>query len=252
MKKLLILLAAVSFLAAAEPEQSAPKKSESFILEHRPTYVAFGDNKMNTIVQISMKYELLKNSNVYLGYTQYSMWELWRESSPFRDHNFNPEIFYRFSKYKDSYDFSIDAGYEHRSNGRDGDADRSMDNPYLTLEKGVSFWGVRLAWTNKFQYLVRMFGNPQLADYYGYWKTGLTLDFNLPWIEHEQLYVNFTPGTDSKLSRSTTEVGAKFRTPFGQNFAPYFFVQYWNGYLGSMLDYNVYAEGVRAGIILYH
>lgn len=226
------------------------QESPNFIQQHRPVFLLFGPNDMNTLVQVSMKYEMWKKSNLYLGYTQTSMWELFRPSSPFRDHNFNPEIFYRVTHFE-KYDLTADIGQEHKSNGRDGAADRTYDATYLQVDKKFAVGGAVLGLNNKVYAAYRMFGNSEIKEYLGFWKTGLTLDFDLPWLDHEQVFVNFTPGLQNDLSKSTAEVGTKFRTPFGQDFAPYFYVQYWRGYLATLLDYNVFGEGFRFGVILY-
>jgi outer membrane phospholipase A len=153
--------------------------------------------------------------------------------------------------YKDKYDFTFTVGlFEHKSNGRDGDADRTYDSNYVEFEKGLSLSKVRFGFTNKLYVLYNMAGNSAIQEYLGFWKSGLTIDFDLPYLEREQLFVNFIPGKDFS-NKNTLEAGAKFRTPFGQSFAPYFMVQYWRGYLPSLLDYNVYTEGVRFGIIIY-
>lgn len=252
MKKLLLILALACPVFAEEPPKETPKK-ESFIQEHRPVFILFGNNSMNTLLQVSMKYEMWKNSNLYIAYTQTSMWALFQlqNSSPFIDHNFNPEIFYRVTQLE-KYDFTADIGQEHKSNGREsGPYDRTSDSTYISAEKGFSVGGLRLGWYNKVFAVYRTFGNDDLKDYMGYWKTGLTLGFDVPWLDNEQLFANFTPGISADLSKSTVEAGAKFRTPFGQDFAPYIMVQYWRGYNAMLINYSTFAEGVRVGIVLY-
>lgn len=241
MKKVLLSLLLCFGLFAAE--------EKSFIQQHRPTFIAFGDNKMNTLVQFSFKYELLRNSNFYLGYTQYSVWEIWKESSPFRDHNFNPELFYRLPSLE-KYLFFLDVGYEHKSNGREsGGADRTYDAPYLAIEKVFTPGPFVFALNAKGYYLMRTFGKPELVDYLGYAKFGARLGFDIPWLEHEEFFVNYIPARTT--DKATWEAGAKFKTPLGDTATPYIFVQYWNGYLASLLDYDVYSQGFRAGLIFY-
>jgi outer membrane phospholipase A len=251
MKKLMLILAlALPVAAFAVDEKKEEPKSEGFIQPHRSVFMLVGDNSMNTLLQVSLKYELWRNSNLYLGYTQLSMWQLFYPSSPFRDHNFNPEIFYRFTHLQ-KYDFTADVGQEHKSNGREsGPDDRTMDSTYVSAEKGFTIGGVRVGFANKLYAVYRTFGNESLKDYLGYWKTGLTIGFDVPWLENEQLFANFIPGISSDLSKSTLEAGARFRTPFGQDFSPYFMVQYWRGYTAMLLDYDKFSEGFRVGIVL--
>lgn len=244
MKKLiLILILGISSIFAEE--------KKSFIQEHRPTYIAFGDNKMNTVLQFSFKYEMVDKSNLYLGYTQFSVWHLWQESSPFKDHNFNPELFYRMP-YLEKHGFSLDAGYEHKSNGREaGGSDRTYDSPYLFVAQQMDAGPFKLGINAKGYYIIRTFSNPGIVDYLGYGKFGVTLGFDVPFLEYEQFYLNYIPGTSAGFQKATFEAGTKFKTPFGADFAPYIFIQYWNGYLPSLLDFDVYSNGFRAGIIFY-
>ncbi|MFX7858123.1 phospholipase A, partial [Acinetobacter baumannii] len=61
--------------------------------------------------------------NLYFGYTQFSLWDLGKESAPFRDTNYRPSLFY----YRPDTGIqggalsrlSFAGGIEHESNGRD-------------------------------------------------------------------------------------------------------------------------------------
>ena len=68
---------------------------------YKPVYFITG--YPNTKVQISFKYQLFDNLDLYFGYSQLAFWELLtKKSSPFGDINFNPELFYNWdiSKHK--------------------------------------------------------------------------------------------------------------------------------------------------------
>ena len=72
--------------------------------------------------QISAKERLL-DSKFYFGYTQKSFWQAYdfANSSPFRETDYNPELFYRTGG--TSVDFGkweMDIGFEHESNGQSG------------------------------------------------------------------------------------------------------------------------------------
>jgi phospholipase A1/A2 len=89
--------------------------------------------RTETVFQISAKYRLF-DTGLYLAYTQISFWQSYdyRNSSPFRDTNYNPEIFYRFQpRACRSGRLAADAGIEHESNGQLVPLSRSWNNVYF-------------------------------------------------------------------------------------------------------------------------
>lgn len=73
---------------------------------------------------------------LYFSYSQRSYWTLYngQRSRPFRETVYNPEIFYRWMpRLSESRDFQwgLDGGYEHESNGQDIPESRSWDRLYL-------------------------------------------------------------------------------------------------------------------------
>jgi phospholipase A1 len=83
--------------------------------------------------QMSIKKRLLKFYGwaFYFSYTQKSFWQTYdfRESSPFRENNFNPEFFLRTKMW---YGIRTDLGFEHESNGQTQATSRSWNRIYLT------------------------------------------------------------------------------------------------------------------------
>lgn len=72
-----------------------------------------------------------ESMSLYFGYTQKSFWQVYdaENSRPFRETNYNPEVFLRFG----GPNFIADLGYEHESNGQSDPMSRSWDRVYLTL-----------------------------------------------------------------------------------------------------------------------
>jgi len=91
---------------------------QSRITSYKDNYFLFHWDELCK-VRISAKYNIW--SQFYIGYTQYIFWDLFGPSSPIKEMNFNPEIFYRL-KFKERYFVNwIQFGlYEHESNGKDG------------------------------------------------------------------------------------------------------------------------------------
>ncbi len=65
---------------------------------HRSNYVLTGFTQATQVkFQFSFKYDFWPSTShhtVYLAYTQKSLWDLYDKSSPFRESNYAPEIFY--------------------------------------------------------------------------------------------------------------------------------------------------------------
>src|SRR4030065_248977 len=66
------------------------------ISEYKPTYIIAGDKESQVKYQVSLKYALVYpyNSGVYFAYTQLSKWNIYDRSSPFKESNYQPSIFW--------------------------------------------------------------------------------------------------------------------------------------------------------------
>ncbi|MBE0492523.1 MAG: phospholipase A [Sulfurospirillum sp.] len=96
-----------------------------------------GRSNSETKFQLSFKKQLGSNilgmhEKLYLGYTQISWWQTSQSSSPFRETNYQPEIFIEFPYI---YDYTALKGYVigllHESNGRSVPYSRSWNRVYL-------------------------------------------------------------------------------------------------------------------------
>lgn len=107
---------------------------------HRPMYLypatyadEFHGNATEMVFQLSGKWRVF-GSNFYLAYTQKSFWQ-WlnhERSSPFRESNYNPEVFYRWELDKKRFNYwALDVGAEHESNGRAFPDSRSWNRIYV-------------------------------------------------------------------------------------------------------------------------
>ncbi|MCK9161953.1 MAG: phospholipase A [Arcobacteraceae bacterium] len=93
--------------------------------------------KIETKFQISIRkpiaYNILGfNESIELAYTQTSWWQIYEKSSPFRENNYNPEIFALFlNKNSNSTLKAAKIGFIHSSNGEKGELSRSWNRVYL-------------------------------------------------------------------------------------------------------------------------
>jgi outer membrane phospholipase A len=100
---------------------------------YRPSYFLVGNP--DTKAQLSLKLQPIDDVTIYFGYSQLLMWELFHDSAPIRDINYNPEIFYRWVFKSDQRQLIDASPYEHESNGRSSIASRSWSRAYLRWSK---------------------------------------------------------------------------------------------------------------------
>ena len=107
---------------------------------HRPMYMypatyaeEFHGGETELVAQLSGKWRVF-GSNFYIAYTQKLFWQYLNneQSSPFRETNYDPEIFYRWEPDKKRFNrWAMDVGIEHESNGREFPESRSWNRVYL-------------------------------------------------------------------------------------------------------------------------
>ena len=176
--------------------------------------------------------------NLYFGYTQFSLWDLGKESAPFRDTNYRPSLFY----YRPDTGIqggalsrlSFAGGIEHESNGRDGDASRAINTVFV---RPTFHFGDLTDYHWKFEpklyaYLTRA-GNTDIANYRGFGDFRVSYGAPNGW----ELAATLRKGTHKGYG----SVDAQLTYPMSRIFsgtAGYLFVQYFTGYGESLLDYN--------------
>ncbi|MGI9279794.1 MAG: phospholipase A [Endozoicomonas sp.] len=246
------------------------------ITPHRPNYVlpvswnsnvnkepykAVGEELTSTEIkfQLSLKapvWEGLWNDygNVYVAYTNTSWWQAYNSNSaPFRETNHEPEVFAVFPvKYSVlGMDLrAVVAGMAHQSNGRTGSLSRSWNRVYLNflLEKGnfyMSFkpW-YRIPESEKDPNNPNDTDgddNPDIEKYMGNGE----LHFGYKLDEH-QISMMFRNNLRSSDNKGAVQLDWSF--PLSDRFRGY--VQYFNGYGESLIDYNASVNRLSIGVML--
>jgi outer membrane phospholipase A len=209
-------------------------------------FVAGPSTDANAMLQLSFRMRLYEPrqpsraflDNLYFGYTQTSFWDLTSDSKPFLDTSYRPAFFYfvpdigwRLS----GHAVGLAAGYEHESNGKDGDASRSIDSLFV---KPIFTWGDPndFHWTfapKLYLYLDKS-ENEDIQRYRGYGDFRFTYGSNSSW----QLAADLRKGTD----RDAYNVDAQWSYPINRVFdglTGYFMVQLSNGWGETLLNYNI-------------
>lgn len=144
---------ATAQVAAQAPPLPAPPPADRTVgnafLEnlsaYEPIYAVYGPGTNSEArIQLSFKYQLFGSrareedhaslrDGLYFAYTQRMFWDLGAESSPFRNIDYQPELFYLSEPVAIAGKATVSGqiGLRHESNGRDGDASRSINSIYV-------------------------------------------------------------------------------------------------------------------------
>lgn len=224
----------------------------------KDNYIVTGTNlnkQINTTntdakYQISFRQRLTNsylpfNTFIFISYTQKAFWDIYKESSPFRDTNFNPGV--GFGRYlisdDNNYMGSVFLQLEHESNGRDSLDSRSWD--FISFS-GKYYFNDRLFFRAKVWLpLVLLMDdtNTDLLTYKGYG------NFSVDYRTHNERWwfnANITPRRNF-ITMNTT-VSAAFRV--SEKFNQYLFFELYNGKGDSLLEYKDYDLKLRFGMCI--
>ncbi|MBC7778462.1 MAG: phospholipase A, partial [Proteobacteria bacterium] len=237
----------------ANPPARAPisDRFASALSANEPVYVGFGSREGRTArFQISFKYRFFNEAgdlaqdfpvlkNLYFGYTQNSLWDIESDSAPFRDSTYRPSLFYLDDRLWTSaardVRLGLQTGFEHESNGRDGTSSRSLNTAFV---RPIVNWGDTGGWhltlaPKIYVYLERS-ENADIARYRGYADLFAAAGHPDGW----QFAATLRRGTGNDFGSTLLETTYPLRSVSLGNLDGYFYLQYFNGYGESILDYN--------------
>jgi len=217
--------------------------------KHNDSYMISGDP--DTKIKFSFKYGFTDwKLDLYLAYTQAMFWDLKKESKPFSDVNYNPELFYRLW-FDNLFINFIDIGlYEHKSNGKAGDDSRSYDMCYLKFSFLFNLYSKTfLSFINKFYYLYRLDNtNLDIREYIGFYDASIRIhNIDLGSVFISTYFSWFAGGEKSNfLNKGAKTVGVSLSF---FNLKPSIFLEFYDGYNESLLKYNKKETAYRIGLI---
>jgi phospholipase A1 len=255
-----LLLAGLLALTLAAPGQARAYSNETSeasirLQGYRPSFLLLGRPEQK--LQLSLKAQVIQGAGLYVAYTQLMFWELFlKDSSPFKDINFNPEAFYRFRlgspENKEEVRW-IDVGYEHESNGRDGEFSRSWDRLFVlfSAESLIGKKDTRLQWSLKAWVPIdRDHTNRDILRYRGLWEANATLiDLFGPFFDRNDLTLRIYGGGRSGLDplKGGQELTFRFNKWPDRKALPMLVIQAFNGYGEGLAFYNQKRFGIRGG-----
>lgn len=207
--------------------------------------------KMNSDVkfQISLSIRLSNatlpwGTYLYLFYTQKTFWNVFQNSMPMRDLNFNPGIGWTkpfFSKGR--YIGKLTTIIEHESNGRDSISSRSWNRIAFSGSVVINDWLMVHA-----KYWIPIIdgqNNRDILHYAGLFQWGFTLTSkDRRW----RGGVTFVKRKGKPFDINTiAEMAWRVDKKANVNL----FAQYYNGYGENLLDYNQFHSRLRVGLVFF-
>jgi phospholipase A1 len=226
---------------------------------YEPVYFGVGGNGgLNAKFQLSLRYQPIGLIPFFLSYSQTSLWDLHDSSAPFHDTSYRPRIFFQKEQLWVSQSnrtwFGLEAGFGHESNGQSGSQSRSINIFYLRP---------RLDWVapGDYHFFISpmIYGyldksdNPDITAYRGHADVLIGVNKN-GW----RLSTTLRKGADAHFG--SIEVNAVLPLRSSERFFErlgarglngYWFVQYFNGWGETILDYNLkFNAQFRTGLMV--
>ena len=220
---------------------------DNYIITGVPTNKKVNNSNADIKFQVSIRQLLLKkllprNHTLALTYTQKSFWDIYKKSSPFAENNYNPGLVTTKPITHNGTLRGVAAfAFEHESNGKDSLDNRSCN--YFVLS-GVYFFNSLFS--------------AQIKVWDG-WLSDENKDLFSKYKGHGLVAINYRSRNDKIWCSAVIypRDGFKsFNTQMEININPsrktnqYLFLQWYNGYGESLLEYNQYTSMVRVGICL--
>ncbi|CAI8152974.1 MAG: Putative phospholipase A1 [Pseudidiomarina mangrovi] len=234
-------------------------------INKQPTSPTRGDSvridtyKPNEVkLQISLRTKvmedfLLPNADVWVSYTQTSLWQMWNpsDSAPFRSTDYNPDVFY-IVPVTEQWDFLpgdarvryAKVGFAHESNGNREPDSRSWN--YLHFGGAAQFSD--FIWESTFKQRINEVGdqddNPDLVRFRG------SFENRIAWINGTDTYSLTRVSRDLSFNRGSWQFD--FTMPFNSDKPEglRFYVQLFSGYGETLLDYNHRQNRIGLGFLL--
>lgn len=172
------------------------------------------------------------NGGLYGAYTQLSLWQIYDKSSPFRETNYEPELFLKFDTNFNVFGLRnklVLFGANHQSNGQDGAFSRSWNRIFVEFIASRGNFSIGLKPWYRIPEDDEDDDNPDIEKYLGYGQ----LYGAYRWKDNVFSLI-FRNNLRADGNKGAVELGWSYGlTP---NLRIY--LQYFNGYGESLIDYN--------------
>jgi len=210
-------------------------------------------------LQVSLKLPIGSNllglgEKYYLAYTHKAFWQIYTESSPFRETNYSPEAFVSFP-ISDHYSMfqlrNIKLGLAHTSNGKSQTWNQSL-YPYHYLDPNNESRSVNYTYVEatlqhhsfitdfriwyRIPETIEKDDNPDYVDYVGHTELKINYFYN----QHM-----FCLDARYNISTGNGSVTGSYSYPIGDDV--YIYAKAFSGYGESLIDYNQYITKFSIG-----
>ncbi|EAH5850839.1 phospholipase [Campylobacter coli] len=211
-----------------------------------------GENRKTEMkFQLSIKKRLFEDllglgEKYYVGYTQTSWWQNYKHSSPFRETNYQPEFFVDIPLHFEDYKFlnNLRVGILHESNGK-GDENlesRSWNRVYASSV----FLYQRFLFVPRIWYRIPENSedddNPEITHYMG------NFDINMGYLGNDY-FINLMLRNNLDFHDNKGAVQVDIGYDIFDN-GIYWYLQYFNGYGESLIDYNKRLQRLSTGFLI--
>ena len=210
----------------------------------------YNDARTEAVFQISAKHRLFE-SRFYFAYTQISFWQAYdrNNSAPFRETNYNPELFYRTKVFPfHSGRIGADVGFEHESNGQRPPVSRSWNLLYVS----PYFYRSNVLLHLKLRYRIHERAkefpdaavgddNPDITDYLGYSDVNIYYKF---WQRH---YLHLM--VRGNISKGMGGMSLNYSFPVPKSELSFVSFRFSHGYGESLVDYKKSLTRIGVGIM---
>lgn len=209
--------------------------------------------RLESKMQVSFKTKLMEDlfktrADLWFGYTQASNWQVWnqgKESAPFRNNDYSPEVFITQPVKADLPGGGklrmVGLGFVHQSNGKSRPLSRSWNRVYGMA--GME-WGkltvMPRVWMRAFDQSGEEDDNADISKYMGYGDLKLQYRFN------DMQTIATTVRYNPKSGYGGVQLGYTF--PIKGKLKGY--IQGHHGYGESLLDYNHKQNSIGFGLML--
>ncbi|MFC3122159.1 phospholipase A [Agaribacter flavus] len=193
------------------------------------------------------------NTGLFFGFTTTSFWQVYNSeaSKPFRETNYEPEVFYQWQADWDIFGYRFNLaqiGFNHHSNGQDGLKSRSWNRVVATAlfsDKDTAYYlktWWRLPEDDKTDPLDPTGDdNPDINDFYGRAELGFVKQLGK---------VNLLARWRNNLSFGDNRSGLELNFTYPLTKRYDLLLQYFNGYGDSLIDYNRHQQRFGLGVQL--
>ena len=220
---------------------------DNYFITGAPTNKKVNSSTADVKFQISIRQLLFKNllprnQILALTYTQKSFWNIYETSSPFADNNYNPGLsLSRPITHNGALIGFSSIAFEHESNGKDSLDNRSYNSFVLSgvyffndlFSAQIKVWGGWLSGENKDLY----------SKYRGYGLMAINYRS-----QRDKIWCSMVINPRDRFKSFNTQMEISYKPSNNTN--QYIFLQWYNGYGESLLEYNQYTSMIRVGICM--